>query len=103
MRKNDGVEIGSFLTLSTGFYFIAPTTISLVEKILTYNLIPFGIILTHSVVAALMIKTYFKLFPLEEKEVNEEDVIKYLDRHPDILKKLKYTKGKKDGKRTTKK
>jgi hypothetical protein len=67
-------EVGSFLFLSIGFYFLTPYTVWFIELICIEELIGIVTIVLNAIIAAAMIKLYFSLF--QSKPEKEEKVTK---------------------------
>lgn len=86
MTKNNLIEAGSYISLSAGFYVIAPHTIQFIEKYITNSLCGLTLIITHSVVAAILIRLYFRLFPLQVEKPSHNEIVDMIRENPNHFK-----------------
>lgn len=100
MTKNTLIETGAFVSLSAGFYIVAPYTISIIERFITVGLSGLTIIAAHSILAAAMLKLYFKFFPLEKVEPETSEIIELIKGNPERFKEVLEQEFKKKKKAT---
>ncbi len=88
MTKNNLIETGSYISLSAGFYVIAPYTIPTIEKYIVSGLSGITLILAHSVIAAALIKLYFRFFPLEKEDPSHNEIVDMIRENPNHFRRV---------------